>query len=150
MLLVIALAIGLMPSLAQAQLKGYMFGEYYSVLNHNDSNIENRQGFWFRRIYFTYNGQLTDDIKMRLRLEMASPGDFTSSSKLTPVVKDAYLSAKLGGQSLLFGIISTPTWGSTIEDFWGFRSVEKTPLDLYKMGLSRLYLYLVWFDHLSV
>jgi hypothetical protein len=136
-MLMIALAIGLLPSLAQSQIKGYMFGEYYSVLKHHDANIDGKHGFWFRRIYFTYNGQLTEKIKMRLRLEMNSPGDFTSSSTLTAYVKDAYLSAKLGSHDLMFGIVSTPTFGFNLENHWGYRHLEKTPLDLYKMASSR-------------
>ncbi len=138
MYLMIALAIALLPGIAQSagSIDGYMFGEYYYVLNHNDSDIENRQGFWFRRIYFTYNNGLAENIKMRLRLEFNSPGDFTSSSTLTPAVKDAYLSYKTGGQEVKFGIISTPTF-DLIEGFWGYRSLEKTPLDLQKMASSR-------------
>jgi hypothetical protein len=143
MFLVFALAIALLPSIAQSagEIKGYMFAEYYSVLSHHtgsidDGGIEGRHGFWFRRIYFTYNNKLTDNIKMRLRLEFNSPGDFKSGSKMTPVVKDAYLSAKIGGQDLMAGIISTPTWNN-IEKIWGYRSIEKTPLDLMKMGSSR-------------
>jgi hypothetical protein len=34
------------------------------------------------------------------------------------------------------GLSSTPTWG-TVEKVWGYRSVEKTPLDLQKLGSSR-------------
>ena len=139
MLLVIALAIGLLPSRAQSagEIKGYMFGDYYSVLKHHDANIDGRHGFWFRRIYLTYDSQLSEKIKMRLRLEMNSPGDFTSSSKLEAYVKDAYLSAKLGGQELMLGIMPTPTFGFNLEKNWGYRSLEKTPLDLYKMAPSR-------------
>ena len=136
--LVIALAIGLLQGLAHSagEFKGYMFSDYYYVVNHHNADIENRHGFWFRRIYFTYNNGLTETIKMRLRVEFNSPGDFTSSDKLSPVVKDAYLSAKVGGQDLMFGIISTPTWGN-VEKIWGYRSLEKTPLDLQKLGSSR-------------
>jgi hypothetical protein len=138
MFLVIALAIGLLPGTAQSEgsFKGYMFGEYYYVINHHNPDIESRHGFWFRRIYFTYNNGIAENIKMRLRIELNSPGDFTSGSSLTPVLKDACLSYKTGGQEVKFGIISTPTWGN-IENFWGYRSLEKTPLDLQKMGSSR-------------
>ncbi len=34
------------------------------------------------------------------------------------------------------GISPSPTWEHT-EGFWGYRAVEKTPLDLYRMGSSR-------------
>ena len=137
MMLVIAAAIALLPSIARSQIDGYMFGEYYSVFKHSDANIDGRHGFWFRRIYFTYNGKLTDTVKMRLRLEMNSPGDFISGSTLDPYVKDAFLSAKVGSHNVMFGIMATPTFGFNIEDYWGYRHLEKTPLDLYKMAPSR-------------
>lgn len=147
MVLAIALTIGFLSNIAHSSeisFKGYMVGEYYYVINHNSGSvdaggIEGRHGFWFRRIYFTTNMTLTDSIKGRLRLEMNSPGGFPFDSKstLTPAVKDAYLSYKTGDHSLMFGIISTPTFGHNVEDIWGYRSVEKTPLDLYKMASSR-------------
>jgi len=136
--LLVLFVIGLIPTTGQAdgKLKGYMFSDYYYVAQHHDSDIEGRHGLWFRRIYFTYDNKLADNLKIRLRLEMASPGDFSSSSTMTPAVKDAYLDYKTGGQSIMFGIIGTPTWGQ-IEDIWGYRAVEKTPLDLQKLGSSR-------------
>lgn len=144
--LMVALIIGLLPNIGNAQgsFKGYMIAEYYNVLKHHsgsadDGGIEGRHGFWFRRIYFTYNNNLSETVKMRLRIEMNSPGSlpFSSSSTLTPFVKDAYLSAKISGQELVAGIISPPTFGRTVEDFWGYRSLEKTPLDLLKIRSSR-------------
>lgn len=73
---------------------------------------------------------------MRLRFEMNSPGDFTSNNKLPPFVKDAYLSYKTGGHELTFGIIPTPT-KVTIEKIWGYRCVEKTPVELQRLLSSR-------------
>ncbi len=149
LILMIALAITLIPASALAQfkpdtgeIKGYMIGEYYYNFNHHtgsidDGGFEGRHGFWFRRIYFTYNNKLSDTVKMRLRLEMASPGDFVTSSTLDPFVKDAYLSFNLGaGASLVAGIQGPPSFGNE-EDIWGYRSLEKTPLDLYKWTSSR-------------
>ncbi|MFQ6108431.1 MAG: hypothetical protein ACE5L7_02640 [Candidatus Aminicenantales bacterium] len=142
----VVLALHLLTSIAHSQvkIKGYMYGEYYVVLHHNsgsvdEGGIEGRHGFWFRRIYFTADSRLAANLEARLRFEMNSPGKlpFDSSDRLTAVVKDAYLSYATGGQELRFGIISTPTWGHNIEDIWGYRSVEKTPLDLMKLGSSR-------------
>jgi len=140
LLVCVVLALSLLSGLsfAQESFKGYMFGDYYYVASHNNEDYEGRNGLWFRRIYFSYNPKLTDKIKMRLRLEMSSPGDFDEKDKMKPVVKDAWLNADIGGgQNLVFGIVSTPTWGSNVEDVWGYRSLEKTPLDLMKMGSSR-------------
>lgn len=145
--LLITLSISIFSSLtysADLSFKGYMFGEYYYVLSHNSGEIdaggiEGRNGFWFRRIYFTTDAKFTDNIKARLRFEMNSPGKFpfNSSDKLTAAVKDAYISYNYSGHELIFGIFSTPTWSYTIEKIWGYRSLEKTPLDLMKMGSSR-------------
>lgn len=136
----LVMTLGLLTSPVQADgsFKGSMFGDLYYVGSHHNEHLEGRNGFWFRRIYFTYNNQLSDTFKLRLRLEMSDPGDFDTKTKMRPVVKDAWINAKIGrGQSLVFGIAGTPTWGSNVEDVWGYRSLEKTPLDLMKMGSSR-------------
>ncbi|MFP4081988.1 MAG: hypothetical protein ACLFVG_04425 [Candidatus Aminicenantes bacterium] len=144
--LMIVLASGLISQAARSEvkLKGCMFADYYYVASHHsgptdEGGVEGRHGFWLRRIYFTAENKLADNIKVRLRLEMSSPGKFPfdSSDKVSAVVKDAYLSCKTGRQELFFGIVSTPTFGHHIEDIWGYRSLEKTPLDLMKMASSR-------------
>ncbi|MCG8607801.1 hypothetical protein MJD09_22805 [bacterium] len=122
--------------LAQGRISGYMFGDFYYVGQNHDSAMEGKNGFWFRRIYLTYDQSLSDEFSVRFRMEMNSPGDFTSSSKLEPALKDGYVQWKRSGQALLLGISGTPTWGY-LEKFWGYRSVEKTPADLYKFGSSR-------------
>ncbi len=140
LLVCVVLALSLLSgfSYAQGSFKGYMFGDYYYVASHNNEDYEGRNGLWFRRIYFTYDNKLTEKIKMRLRLEMASSGDFDEKGTLNPVVKDAWLNADIGGgQNLVFGIVSTPTFGSNVEDVWGYRHLEKTPLDLMKFAPSR-------------
>jgi hypothetical protein len=136
-LIIAAVVLSALPNMAlgQGSLKGYMVGEYYSVLDHNNKDLKGMNGFWFRRIYFTFDSILTDNISMRLRFEMNS--ESFGSDKLGAFVKDAYLSAKLGGQSLKAGIQSTPTFGFLFEDIWGYRALEKTPLDLFKFASSR-------------
>ena len=92
----------------EGKLSGLMFGDYYYALKNHDATVKNNNGFWFRRIYFTYDNTLTEKISMRFRLEMNSPGDFKTSTTLIPFVKDAFLSAKVGKQTLMLGLISTP------------------------------------------
>lgn len=118
------------------KFSGYMFGDYYYVAANHDPSNEDLNGFWFRRIYFTYDHTLSEDFSVRLRLELGSPGDFTTSSKIEPFAKDAYLKWKLSRHQLLIGLSSTPTW-SVVEKIWGYRSVEKTALDLQKFASSR-------------
>jgi len=55
---------------------------------------------------------------------------------MSPNVKDAYLKWQNDNHQILAGISSTPTWG-LVEDVWGYRSVEKSPLDLFDFGSSR-------------
>ncbi len=121
---------------SQGTIKGLMFSDYFYAVNHHDKTIQGNHGFWFRRIYLTYNNDLSEKIKMRLRLEMKSAGDFISKSKLTPIVKDAYLSYSMRRHNFKFGIIPTPT-EMNIVDYWGYRAVEKTPFDLHKFSPTR-------------
>jgi hypothetical protein len=129
-----------MPTLLQSQaiFKGYILGEYYYVPQQHDEDIEGRHGFWFRRIYFTYDNQLADNLKMRLRFETNSPGEFLESHVLTPYIKDAWLNYKLGGvgHELIAGLQPSPTF-SKIMDIWGYRVLEKPAVDLQKFASTR-------------
>ena len=131
--LLLSSAIGLQ---AQGKLSGLMFGDYYYALKNHDAAVKNNNGFWFRRIYFTYDNTLTDKIAMRFRLEMNSPGDFKTATTLNPFVKDAYLTTKIGKHTLMLGLIGTPLYDN-LDEYWGYRPMEKTPIDLFKFGNSR-------------
>lgn len=120
----------------ESKFSGLMFGDYYYVLSNHDETLEKDNGFWFRRIYFTYDNTLTEKIAMRFRLEMNSPGDFKTSTTLIPFVKDAYLTMKLGKHTLMLGLIGTPLYDN-LDEYWGYRAMEKTPVDLFKFGNSR-------------
>jgi len=122
----------------EGKFSGYMIGDYYWVVAHHDSSLKDKNGFWFRRIYFTYDQELTDAFSVRLRFEMASDGKFGKDAiKHTPYIKDAHLKWKYTkNHRLIVGISPTPTWG-VLEKFWGYRSVEKTLLDIQKWSSSR-------------
>lgn len=117
-------------------LSGLAFGDYYWMAQNHNDNIEGDNGFWLRRIYLTYDQKISDSFSARLRFEMSSPGDFSSNSKMIPNVKDAYLKWHNETQQIFAGISSTPTFGLT-EEVWGYRSVEKSPQDLFGYGSSR-------------
>ncbi len=128
-----------LPSHAQGQsasFKGLVFGDAYWVAASDNGEVENQNGMWFRRIYLTFDFTLSDTWSARLRTEMNSKGDFVSKAKLEPSAKDAYLRWKNDRHQVLIGLSGTPTWG-IVEGFWGYRSVEKTLLDLQKIGSSR-------------
>lgn len=121
---------------SSGKISGLAFGDYYYIIQNHDSNIKDQHGFWFRRIYFTYDYTFDSQWSSRFRLEMSNKGDFKSNEEMIPIVKDAWLRYKFANQSIYLGLSGTPTFG-LIEDTWGYRSVEKVPVDLYKMGSSK-------------
>lgn len=137
----VGLWVALLMASSEAQqgsgkLSGYLFGDYYFVSQHHDPTIKGMNGFWFRRIYFTYDQKTTDQTAIRFRFEMNSPGDFKTEDTLKPFVKDAYVQYTAGKTQYLLGLIPTPTWEG-VETLLGYRPYEKTPVDLWRMGNSR-------------
>ena len=68
-----------------SKISAYMFGDYYYVLKNHNEDIEGENGFWFRRIYLTYDKKLDDAFNVRLRFEMNSKGDFETADYLNTV-----------------------------------------------------------------
>ncbi len=118
------------------KLSGYLFGDYYFVSQHHDPSIKEMNGFWYRRVYLTYDQKITDQTAIRFRIEMNSPGDFKTADTLKPYVKDAYLRYTQGKTEYFIGLLPTPTWEG-VEQLLGYRPYEKTPIDLWRMGNSR-------------
>jgi len=132
----------LLPALrahaADSKISGIMFGDYYAVLSADDTEValpEKQNAFQLRRVYFTYDRPVSDRFDVRVRFE-ANDAGFGSGTKMTPFVKHAYLKWKgaLGGD-LYIGESGTPTWAVS-EGVWGYRSVEKTIMDLNGIGSS--------------
>jgi hypothetical protein len=121
-----------------AAISAYAFGDYYFVLKQHDATLEDQNGFWLRRIYITYESDISDKLKARARLELNSPGNFTTSAaNLTPYLKDAYISYQFAPlHKLTIGIQDSLAFGN-IEKFYGYRQLEKTMFDLYKVRSSR-------------
>ena len=124
------------PAQDNGKLSGTIYSDYYYVVKNHKSELEDLNGFWFRRIYVTYDRGLSEELSMRIRFEMASPGDFSTSETTDPSLKDGYVKWKRGRTQVFGGLSGSPTWG-LVEKTWGYRAVEKTPLDLQKFGSSR-------------
>jgi hypothetical protein len=120
----------------KVEISGLLFGDAYAVVAHHDPDVDGQWGFWLRRGYLTFDVDVAKAWSARFRLEVNSPGDFESSAKMTPFVKDAYVAWKGSGHELYLGISPSPTF-ELVEGAWGYRAVEKTPLDLYRLGSSR-------------
>jgi len=136
--LVLMVLIFALPLRAQTgvEFSGLLYGDYFAILNNHIEELEGENAFQFRRIYLTFEQDLSDKFDYRIRMEFRNSGDFTTKDKMEPFIKDAYLRWSKNNHSILFGISSSPTWG-VVERVWGYRSVEKTALDLHRFGSSR-------------
>lgn len=131
------LAIGTGRASAQeTSIGGLFFGDYYGVLSHHDTDLDGANGFWARRMYLTINSKFNSNWDARVRFEAATPGDFSTSATMQPFLKDLWVRWRSGNHRIVIGLSSSPTW-NLLESQWGYRAVEKTPLDLFKMGSSR-------------
>jgi hypothetical protein len=148
---------------AQGKFSGYMFGDYYYNILRDNGTLSNSasnsiapggtamQAFQFRRIYLTYDNDISEQFTTRFRLEAdqgagtstAPQSDALNGGKVGIFVKDAYLKWKniFSGSDLIFGVQPTPA-NDVSEAVWGYRSLEKTITDLRgavdtrDMGLS--------------
>ena len=134
------------------KLWGYMFGDYYvkaqaDSLNRGSNSQysgvpKNRNAFQIRRLYLGYNYNITKKFAAEVLLE-AAPGESLSDSKLAFYVKLANLRIKdlWKGTDLILGQVGTPGFSMSSEPIWGYRSIEKTIIDIrgtpsYDLGAS--------------
>ncbi len=126
------------------KFSGLMFGDYYwydrwhadQIGPADPTTVEGQNGFWLRRIFFTYDLTFNETLTTRFRIEANSNGQFAGGG-LDPYVKDAYLKwTYKGKQEATLGIQPSLTidWP---EAFWGMRHIEKSPADLYRIDSSR-------------
>ncbi len=132
---------------SSGRFSGYVFGDYFynaardtgisSFSNVATQGKKDMQGFQLRRIYFTYDYEISDIFSTRFRLE-ADQVSNTSDGKIGVFVKDAYLRWKniFSGSDLFFGIQPPPAYEIS-EALWGYRSLEKTIMDLRGIVSSR-------------
>jgi len=131
----------------KGRISGYMFGDYYYNITRDTgiSNIKdavnggekNLNGFQFRRIYLTYDNDISEQFVAKFRLEADQEAN-TNNGKIGIQVKDAFLTWKdiFEGSDLTFGIQPTPMF-ETSENIWGRRYLEKTIMDLRGIVSSR-------------
>jgi len=158
MLICILAALGVSLAGAQGKFSGLVFGDYlYNVAKDTAfSNLSRTvvpgakdfQAFQIRRIYFTYDNDISEKFTARFRLEgnmLATEGGSTSTasrlsgSSLSQLyVKDAWLKWKniFAGSDLIFGVQPTTAFDIS-EGVWAYRSLEKTIMDLRGIISSR-------------
>lgn len=136
-LLAVSLCVaGIAQAQTTSKIDGVIFGDYYYNLSNRIPAEQDRNAFVFRRIYFTFENNITEAIKVRVRLESESE-KYGESKKINPFVKHAFLqwSGLLPGQDLYVGMIETNAFKNS-EELWGYRSIEKTIMDLNKISSS--------------
>jgi len=129
------------------KISGYMFGDYFynisrdaghdSLTNTALNGEKDFNGFQFRRIYFTYDYRISEKFDTRFRLEADQSGN-TSNGKIGVALKDAYIKWKniFIGSDLVVGLQPGPAFEIS-ELVWGYRSLEKTIMDLRGIVPSR-------------
>ena len=119
-----------------SKFNGVFFGDYYYNVQNHVEDLKYENAFSIRRIYFTFENNLTENIKTRFRLE-SEHGEFGSTTKINPFVKHAFLewSNLIPNHKLYLGIEETNAFKNA-EDLWGYRSIEKTIMDLNKISSS--------------
>ncbi|HTM57590.1 MAG TPA: hypothetical protein VL123_04170 [Candidatus Udaeobacter sp.] len=146
------------PDFPRGKISGYIFGDvYYNVTGdpaHHYSaagadsdkvNIDNStakqigkdlNGAQIRRVYFQLDNDLSIKYATRLRLEIDSKS-LTSDGKIGINVKAAYALARsvVPRGDFYFGMVPTPIWDNE-EEFWQYRSIEKTQLDFRGIGTT--------------
>lgn len=92
-------------------------------------------GFTYRRLYLTTDAAISEEFKARFRLE-ASDSKLGSGGP-APFVKDLWVDWNYAGDhSARLGVMPPPAFQLS-EGVWGYRSLEKTILDLQGVNSSR-------------
>ncbi len=140
----------LKADMSPVKVSGYAIGDYYWIAQSNTlgksgmpgEGYSGQSGWDFRRIYISLDQNLDDAFSWETRLELDG-GDFTgnnggtsSTTLIQPYLKTAFLKWKyMDGEYAWFGLNVTPEF-DFVEGQWGYRSVEKTPLDLQGWSIS--------------
>ncbi|CAN5231684.1 hypothetical protein BH09BAC5_BH09BAC5_21260 [soil metagenome] len=124
---------------------GYAFGDYYYKMHADSANRGSNQysnmpetsnAFEFRRVYLGYDYNISERFSTEVLLSYE--GNTLSDNSRTVFIKAANLRWKniYKGADILFGQQATPAFPMTAEKIWGYRSIEKTILDMRKSASS--------------
>ena len=133
---------------------GYTFGDYAFKLHADSAKRgdgqyaglpKNYNSFNFRRIYLGYDYQFTRDISSQIIL--AHESTFEAKDGNATVLPDNNRGVFIKAMNLRFkniiprativaGQQSTPTFSTLSENYWGYRSIEKTVADMRGISSS--------------
>ena len=126
------------------KLWGYVFGDFTDKLQTNSFNMSNTQyastpkdftSFDYRRIFLGYDYEISE--KFSSVFLLASEGQTASDGSRTIFIKAANLRWKniFKNIDIIMGQQQTSTF-STASETWGYRTLEKSIMDMRKIGLS--------------
>ncbi len=133
--------------LPQGKFTGYIFGDYFynagrdtaiaKFKNVANGGVKDLNGFNIRRAYLTYDNDISCCFTSRFRLELYDRENLTDN-RLGVFIKDAYVKWKgfIEGHDLTIGIQPSPSFEIS-EKAWGYRSIEKTIMDMRGIAGSR-------------
>ena len=131
--IIIAYYIGTIGNLSAQDASGKISGKVYFEYYVPDDLSGELEQFRFKRYYFTYDKKISDDFDVKYRID----ADRSVDGKARPFMKHVYVSwANLVPDAkIYFGMQGTPNWWLA-EEYWGYRSIEKTIKDLSGVGSS--------------
>ena len=112
----------------ETTLGGLVFFDYtYNLSNESDAFIE----FKFNRSYFTFEKSMSDGISYKFQTDMG----YKEDGKNYIFVKNALVKWGFGNGNLIVGLQGMNVFNVS-EKTWGYRFLEKTPLDKNKLAGS--------------
>ncbi|MGB9663576.1 MAG: porin [Ignavibacteria bacterium] len=109
-------------------MSGLAYYDYYYNLKNKNISKQDQQGFQFRRVFLTFDFDVTNKLSATVRLEPEYEG-VNNNNKQFSFLKDMFFQYKFNSFQLLAGLMPTPNF--VIEErYWGYRSVERTQSDL--------------------
>lgn len=132
-LLAVLAALGRPAFGQEVDVGGRAYVDYFYNVETPEGDDEGLHGFEYRRLYLTTDFTLSEALSGRARLEAPEGATGVSGVK----VKDLSLTWNYAGDHAAHvGVTPPPAFGLA-EDVWGYRSLDKTILDLQGIVSSR-------------
>jgi len=119
-------------AIAQEKLSGVV---YFDYTNNNGNGADISNEFEIRRVYFTYEKKLSSDMKYKFQMDAGRLKHDDDNEKIFAYIKKAYVSWHASVGDITFGIQGMNVF-SVQEKTWGYRFIEKSPMDRHKFSSS--------------
>jgi len=118
--------------IAEEKLSGVV---YFDYTNNNGSDAAVSNEFELRRVYFTFEKKLTSDMKYKFQMDAGRLKHDDENEKIFAYIKKAYISWHAAVGDITLGIQGMNVF-SVQEKTWGYRFIEKSPMDRHKFSSS--------------